>query len=370
MEKEKLKIYHVLTDRNIGGAGRWLLNYLKYCDRKTYDVRVVLPADSQLCPVVESLDIPVIKMDAMADSSYDKKALAPLTELFRKDKPDVVHTHASLTARMAAKKAGVPRIFHTKHCMENVSGNTLKRLAKRMVNHRYSDRVIAVSKAVRKSMIVGGTDPKQIVTIYNGIEMLSPLTPEEKRTVLAEYGVPEGQKVVGIVARLEEVKDHDTFLRAAERICKEQQDITFLIVGTGSQMERLKADVKMMGLTDKILFTGFVSAVERLEAALDVAVITSKEEALCLSLIESMSAGVPAVGTDSGGVSEVVRHGENGYLVAVGDDEDLARRILEILSDRSLYESMSKKAMAWTREMFTAELMAAKMEKLYAEARK
>ena len=169
MEKEKLKIYHVLTDRNIGGAGRWLLNYLKYCDRETYDVRVVLPADSQLCPVVESLDIPVIKMDAMADSSYDKKAMAPLTELFRKDKPDVVHTHASLTARMAAKKAGVPRIFHTKHCMENVSGNTLKRLAKRMVNHRYSDRVIAVSKAVRKSMIAGGTDPKQIVTIYNGI---------------------------------------------------------------------------------------------------------------------------------------------------------------------------------------------------------
>ena len=101
MEKEKLKIYHVLTDRNIGGAGRWLLNYLKYCNRETYDVRVVLPADSQLCPVVESLDIPVIKMDAMADSSYDKKAMAPLTELFRKDKPDVVHTHASLTARMA-----------------------------------------------------------------------------------------------------------------------------------------------------------------------------------------------------------------------------------------------------------------------------
>ena len=92
MEKEKLKIYHVLTDRNIGGAGRWLLNYLKYCNREKYDVRVVLPADSQLCPVVESLDIPVIKMDAMADSSYDKKALAPLTELFRKDKPDVVHT--------------------------------------------------------------------------------------------------------------------------------------------------------------------------------------------------------------------------------------------------------------------------------------
>ena len=72
MEKEKLKIYHVLTDRNIGGAGRWLLNYLKYCDRKTYDVRVVLPADSQLCPVVESLDIPVIKMDAIVSLNFTK----------------------------------------------------------------------------------------------------------------------------------------------------------------------------------------------------------------------------------------------------------------------------------------------------------
>ena len=82
MEKEKLKIYHVLTDRNIGGAGRWLLNYLKYCDRKTYDVRVVLPADSQLCPVVESLDIPVIKMDAMADrkKEHDCRRHRPQTD--------------------------------------------------------------------------------------------------------------------------------------------------------------------------------------------------------------------------------------------------------------------------------------------------
>ena len=72
-----------------GGLADVVGSLPKYFDKKKYDVRVVLPADSQLCPVVESLDIPVIKMDAMADSSYDKKALAPLTELFRKDKPDL-----------------------------------------------------------------------------------------------------------------------------------------------------------------------------------------------------------------------------------------------------------------------------------------
>lgn len=368
MEKQRLKVYHVLTDRNIGGAGRWLLNYLQYCNRERFDVRVVLPQDSLLCAEVQKMDIPVIGMDCMADSSYDKKALRPLTVLFQKDKPDIVHTHASLTARMAAKKAGVKQIFHTKHCMEAMCSNTLKRIAKRMVNRRYSDTIIAVSKAVRRSMIAGGTDPKQIVTIYNGIAMSAPLTPEEKKNILAQYDIEEGQKVVGIAARLEEVKDHHTFLRAAERICKQRQDITFLIIGSGSMEESIAAEIKMMQLENKIKMTGFVSDIEKLEAALDLAVITSKEEALCLSLIEAMSAGVPAIGTDSGGVSEVICHGENGYLVAVGDDADLAKRITEILSDRNLYESMSKKAMSWTRTHFTAEQMAERMEKLYLEA--
>lgn len=369
MEKEKMKIYHVLTDRNIGGAGRWLLNYLKYCDTEKFDVRVVLPADSLLCERVEALQIPVIKIQEMEDRSYDKTALSALTKLFLQDQPDVVHTHASLTARMAAKKAGVAHIFHTKHCMENPSRNMVKKMAKRMINHRYSDKVIAVSKAVRRSMIAGGTDGNQIVTIYNGITPLAPLTPNEKQEILDQFHVPKGNKTVGIVARLEEVKDHQTFLRAAERICKVRQDVTFLIVGTGSQKEALQTEVKLMGQTERILFTGFVSDVEKIEAALDVAVITSKQEALCLSLIESMSAGVPAVGTDSGGISEVICHGETGYLVAVGDDAALAERILELLSNRNTYESMSKRGMQVTREYFTAQQMAEKIEQLYMEAK-
>ena len=368
MEKRKLIIYHVLTDRNIGGAGRWLLNYLKYCNRSRFDVHVVLPADSQLCEAVRKLKIPVVAMDAMQDLAYDKEAMHSLVALFRKEKPDVVHTHASLTARMAARKAHVPQIFHTKHCMEAVSGNICKKLIKRIINHRYSDTIIAVSKAVRRSMIAGGTDPKQIVTIYNGIEMLQPLSAEEKQAVLAAYGVLQGQKVIGMAARLEAVKDHDTFLHAAARVCEKRKDVTFLVIGDGSRREWLESEAVRMGIADRVRFTGFVTEVERLEAALDVAVMTSKEEALCLSLIEAMSAGVPVIGTDSGGISEVVRHGETGYLIPVGDEEQWADRILELLSEEARRLQMGQKAMAWTREMFRAEQMAAKMEKLYLEA--
>ena len=369
MAEKKMKIYHVLTDRNIGGAGRWLLYYLKYCDRTRFDVRVVLPKDSLLVAEVEKLEIPVIGMEGMTDSSWDKKALHPLTELFQKDKPDVVHTHASLTARIAARKAGIKQIFHTKHCMES-QGNVIKKLVKRTINHHCSNRIIAVSKAVKRSMIAGGTDARQIVTIYNGIDPIEPLTIEEKQAVRQSFGIAEGQKAVGIAARLEEVKDHKTFLRAAEILAKKHKDITFLIIGDGSLREYLEAEAKVMGLQERIIFTGFVTDVEKLEAALDIAVITSKQEALCLSLIEAMSAGVPAIGTDSGGVSEVIRHGENGFLVPVGDSQTLAKGIEDILYDEKCYAAMRENAMQWTRKQFAADKMAAQIEKLYMEDKK
>lgn len=106
---KKIKVFHVLTDRNIGGAGRWLLNYLRYYDRGRFEVSVVLPADSLLCEAVRELGVPVLAMPEMEDKSYDPKAVRPLTAVFRKEKPDIVHTHASMTARMAAKRAGVPK---------------------------------------------------------------------------------------------------------------------------------------------------------------------------------------------------------------------------------------------------------------------
>ncbi|NCC15218.1 MAG: glycosyltransferase [Clostridia bacterium] len=370
MAERKIKVFHVLTDRNIGGAGRWLLNYLKHHNRERFDVWVVLPDDSALYSAVTALDVAVIPMKDMADKSFDKKAQKPLYNLFKEEKPDIVHTHASLTARMAAKKAGVARIINTKHCMEAVPGSLPKKISRRIINKRYSDTIIAVSKAVKQSMVAGGTNPKQIVTIYNGIDAIEPITLEERKEILLSYGGNPLKKAVGIVARLEEVKDHKTFLLAAEEILKRRQDIVFYIIGDGSLRESLQGTARALGIAGDVIFTGFVKDVEKIEAALDLNVITSKQEALCLSVIESMSAGIPAVGTDSGGVNEVICHGENGYLVPVGDWKALAERILEVFSDEENCRKLGQNAKAWARGNFTAKKMTSRIERLYLEERK
>lgn len=369
-ERGRMKILHVLTDRNIGGAGRWLLYYLKYYDRAHFAVKVVLPEDSLLCERVAQLGVPVIAMQEMEDLSFDKKALKPLIRLLKKERPDIIHTHASLTARVAARRAKVPVIFHTKHCMEGAAGALPKRVLRRRLNRRYSHRIIAVSKAVRHSMIAGGTDPKQIVTVYNGIEKIPPLSAEEKQRILAEFGGKSGEKAVGMVARLEEVKDHETLLLGAKEVLSKRQDVRFYIIGDGSLKQHLEERAKALGIAANVSFTGFIRDVEKIEAALDIAVITSRAEALCLSILESMIAGVPAVGTDSGGVSEVISHGENGYLVPVGDAHALANRLLDLLENDEKRRQMGEAAAKMAEREFLAEQMTKKIEKLYLEAKR
>lgn len=370
MAGKRIKVLHALTDRNIGGAGRWLLYDLKYHDREKFEAAVILPADSLLCDAVRRLGVRVIAMEEMADRSFDKKALRPLIRLLRQEKPDILHTHASLTARLAGRLAAVPTIIHTKHCMESAPGGLPKKLARRAINHILSDRIIAVSKAVRRSMIAGGTSPKKIVTIYNGIDPIPIPDAEEKAALLAQYGGKAGEKAIGIAARLEEVKDHETFLRAAQEILEKRQDVRFYIIGDGSLREKLRERANALGISEKVTFTGFVREIERLEAALDIAVITSEQEALCLSILESMIAGIPAVGTDSGGVAEVIRDGENGYLVPVGDFHALAMRLEELLAEDAKRRKMGEAAAKRTAEHFLAEQMTRKIEKLYLEAKK
>lgn len=370
MTEKKMKILHVLTDRNIGGAGRWLLYYLKYHNRERFAVKVVLPHDSLLAAEVRKLEVPVIAMEEMEDKSFDKKALKALTKIFRAEQPDIIHTHASLTARMAARRARVPYIFNTKHCMESAPGSLPKKILRREINAVFSDKIIAVSKAVRKSMIAGGTSPKQIAVVYNGIERIPIPSAEEKAALLSSFGGKAGEKAVGMVARLEEVKDHETFLLGAKKVLEKRKDVRFYIVGDGSLRKELEGRAAELGIGENVTFTGFLQDVEKIEAALDVAVITSKAEALCLSILESMIAGIPAVGTDSGGVAEVIRHGENGFLIPVGDSAALAERLEELLADDAKRNAFGAQAKKDAEATFLADKMTRKIEKLYLEARK
>ena len=109
-----IKILNVLTDSNIGGAGRLLVNYLHNFDRTRFDSAVVLPKDSRLIPAVRAEGYDVIETEYGRDESWDRRAVRELRRIIRDYQPDIVHTHSSLSARVAAWQCGVPARFYTR----------------------------------------------------------------------------------------------------------------------------------------------------------------------------------------------------------------------------------------------------------------
>lgn len=358
-----IKVIHVLSDMKIGGAGRWLLNLLGTVDKGKFDIKVVLPEGSMLTAKVTELGFEVIPVEGMKDKSFDAGAVRRILAIFRREKPQIVHTHASLSARIAAKLEGT-KIINTKHCIDRRKTG-LKKLAGAFMNNLLSDSVIAVSEAARQNLLDNGVDEDKISVIYGGIKPIVELEAEEKLIIREKWGISEKDVVVGIVARLAAVKGHKYFLEAAKIISRDNNNVRFFIAGSGPKEQELKELVKGLGLEEKVIFTGFIEDVSEILNIIDINVISSLSEALCLSLIEGMSIGKPSVGTNTGGVPEVVKDGHNGFLVPSGDSNLLADAVLKLVRDPIHRKTMGDRGRLLVDDKFTAASMAQNIEKLY-----
>lgn len=365
-----IKVLNVISDTNIGGAGKVILQFAKSYDKSKYEVGVVVPKGSALIEELKNTSVKIIEIDGLKDKSWDLKSLFKMIKVLKKEKPDIVHTHASSTARLAARFMRNVKIVYTRHCAYPVSNRIKKGIGHflyKHINEFFADRIIAVGNAAEENLIAGGIDEKMIDTFYNGIEGIAPISDEEKRKLKEKYQIKENEKVIGIVARLEEVKGHDIFIDSAKILLDEKKiNAKFLIVGTGSNEERLKQKVKELGLEKKIIFTGFLKNVEKIFNILDIQVNCSfGTEASSISLLEGMSLGVPTVASNYGGNPYVIQEGENGYLVPIKSANETAEAIAKILSSEEIRTNMEKRSVEIFKEKYTAEIFTKNVERVY-----
>lgn len=106
-----IRVLNVISDTNIGGAGRVILNYLRYADSSRFETWVAVPKGSLLKEPLEEAGARVLEVDGMADRSYHKEDVKALKELLRRERPDLVHTHGALSGRVAARQCGVPVVY-------------------------------------------------------------------------------------------------------------------------------------------------------------------------------------------------------------------------------------------------------------------
>lgn len=362
------KIIHVISDSNIGGAGRYLLTYLENCDTENFDVSVVIPSGSKLKPEILKLGFKIFEIDGLAEKSFSKTAVNGLKKIFCSEKPDIVHAHACLSARIAAKISGVKAVFYTRHSVfpqSKVLTNPIGRTVNGLMGSILSDGIIAVADAARQNLLDTGISDKKIRVIYNGVNPLKKLSDNEKNNIRTSFGICGGCKIVSIIARLEEVKGHEYFIDAARIVADKGYNAAFVIAGTGSREEILKKYAED-NKADNVKFLGFVENISDLENITDIQVNASfGTEAASLSLLEGMSIGIPAVVSDFGGNPELIKDGLNGFVVPKQNSKALADAISRILDDDALYEQLSKGAEKEFNARFTAKIMTDNMEKYY-----
>lgn len=361
-----IKVIHVITDMKIGGAGKWLLNYLKNYDKSKLDIKVVIPRDSILKMEINNLNIETIEIQGIGDKSLDWSSVRAFVKLFRQERPQIVHTHASLSARIAAKMAGVKAIVHTKHCLDNPRTG-MKKAITAGINNQLSSRIIAVSEAVEKNLLDAGIPQDKIRIIYGGVEELNRLSQDEINKIKDSYGIGDNDIVYGMIARLAEVKCHKYLLEAAVQVLKVRNDVKFLIAGTGPLEDQLKEMASELGIGKNVVFTGFIKDVEKIYNIIDVNMITSNSEALCLALIEGMSLGKPMIGTAVGAVPELIIQNETGLLVPTAHAEALAAAIIQLADNIEQRNSMGMKAREMMLKKFSASKMATEIGLLYEE---
>jgi len=361
----KIRVVHVISDTNIGGAGRSLLNLLEYLDRETFDVHVIVPQGALLTSEIERLGIEYTQVQGMSDRSFSFGAIRGFVKLFRELKPDVVHTHAALSARVAAKLVGA-KIVHTRHSAFD-QPDKMKAFPRKqvngLVNRTFGDCIISVSPAATANLVDTGTEPRQITLIYNGVKPPPRLTEPERNGLRVQMGFAPDDFVAAIIARLSPEKGHDCLLDAAKLTV--QDGIKFAVAGAGEMEEHLRRRIENENIGNVVLL-GFLKDVWQLENIMDVQVNASiGAEATSLSLLEGMCLGIPAVVSNSAGNPYVVRDGVSGFVVKAGDAEALAQALRRIKNDEQLRQELSNGAFCEFEQRFTAERMTEETEKLY-----
>lgn len=365
-----IRVVEVSSDSNIGGAGKCILTFLRTFDRTKFDVCVVLPHGSLLKPEVEALKIKVFEVEHLAEKSLDRKAIFRLKRLFQYLQPDVVHTHASMSARIAAKLCGI-KVVYTRHSVfppPDRLSHGIGKAVNGFINNHTADRIIAVAEAAKENLTATGVDEQKIEVILNGVDALRPMGPAQVAKVRTKLGIEKGQKVAAIVARLNPVKGHTYFVQAAKIVKEHGIDAKFLIAGTGDVEDEIRTQIQESGLEDTVLMLGFLNDVEPLMNVLDVQVNCSfGTEATSLSLLEGMSLGKPAVVTDFGGNPGVISDGANGFLVPTHDPEATAAALERLFTDETLYETMKKNCHSIYQEKFTSEVNTRNIERIYTD---
>ena len=366
---KKIKIVHVQLLPLLSGAQNVMLAILNSLDKNKYDVYVISKPGGPLVERVLDLDYNYIPLKSFRRniSIMDIVAFIKLFRIFKKHKFDIVHTHSSkpgFIGRIAARIAGVPQIVHTVH------GFPFHPYQKKLIMSFYRsveklaglfcDKVVFVNNSERETAIADHlVQPEKAVTIYNGIKL--PKMEISKKEIDDKF-------IIGSCLRFWKQNNIIDTIDSAIRVCKQSENIHFIIIGDGELYETAEKMINDSGFKDKIQLPGWQNNPTEWLQKFDVFLLYSKWEGLPLSILEAMSYGLPIVASDIKGNNELVSE-VNGILVPINDIDRLTAVLLSLPGEKERLKVWGENSRKLIKEKFGIMDFTRKYKKVYNQGK-
>ena len=321
-------------------------------------------------------EIPEFRLNSFYDLNAARQ-VRRFAQYLKKHEIDVVHTHdfyTNIFGMAAAALARVPVRIASRR--ESAVRPATQRLVERGA-YRAAHAVVANCEDVRRQLIKEGVPAQKVRTIYNGLDPARvQVTDEEQKGILARLKLPEQARFVTIMANMRAhvlhpepscLKDHPTFLRAAQRVLQKVPDAAFIVAGEGELKEATQELARTLGIAQRTFFIGRCTDVAGVLSISDVCVLSSRSEGFSNAILEYMAAGKPVVSTDVGGAREAIVDGETGYLVPTGDDQRMAEHIAALLLAPETARTMGESGRRVVNEKFSSVKQLQNIESLYHE---
>jgi glycosyltransferase involved in cell wall biosynthesis len=364
----RIRVVQILATGTNGGAQESLYSLVTRMDHSRYDVSIVSLSAGPSVRKLERAGFPV----TVIDEPSDQRAIGVLADHLDAACPDVIHNHMFRAETIGTRAALVlsergcrrPYVVSTIHS-SRVRSEEDRRHLRDLTPHM--DQLIAVSRAIEHKLLDEERITAPVRLIYNGVDLSRYDYQEVCCTLPDDYGIEPGSQIVGVVARLEAEKGHQTLLDAWPLVLQQVPGAYLLIVGEGSQRDALERQVRNLKVAHRVVFTGRRDDVPAVTAALDVAVLPSYREAQGLSILEAMALARPVVASHIGGIPEMITDGVTGLLVPARDPIALAGAIARLLRDHSYADTLARAGHTLVHQRFCVEQMVAAIQSIYDE---
>jgi sugar transferase (PEP-CTERM/EpsH1 system associated) len=366
---DRLHVVHVVLSLDVGGLERNVVNQVREGHALGQRVSVVcLERPGVLAPRVEALGAEVACLDKRPGIRL--ALIERLRRVFRRWRPDVVHTHQIPTlfyTGPAARLLGSARVVHTEHGLPLFEGSVRTRWLGRL-SAAFCDRFFCLTQemagAVKRYRVARH---QKVLLIRNGIETDNYVNPGDPAALRAALGIPSSAPVIGTVGRLAEIKQYDVLLRSFARFKRECPDAHLLLVGDGPLGPSLRQKAEDLGVLASVHFAGYRTNINEYLHAMNCFALPSRSEGTPQAVLEASMARLPVVATRVGGLPEVIDDGRTGILVPSGDEAALTTEIARVIRDPDLATRLGSAARARVEALYGVARMAREYHRHYLE---